>query len=361
MRAVNLNGTDPTPAHFVWLIDTTGPRDAISVDRPRRSSCPSVSFAYTTEPQEGDATFICALVVGPGPAGSADYAPCSINGASYTGLMDATQYTFSVIAVDPLGNKGAADSQTFTVDAKGPVISITSPSAGSSGTSIMVMFSAEPGSTYTCSVTGGSPSTEVIHGCVSGQMFTGLSAGPQTVTVSGADQCNNIGTASVNIEVVVPTTVSIESPGNASATCTTGTFTYAVGTSKSVMCSLDSSSVSCDESGIYTYTGLAGGNHTFTVTGYDQFNQVVGMSSVTFDVESVGPTTWTSRRPTSSPPAAPITPARWARSPSPATTRKVTRTPARQPTSNARWTAAPSSRATRAPSRSPGSPPATTS
>ncbi len=287
VRAVNASGTDPTPAHFAWLIDTTGPRAAIS-SAPQAIECPAVSFAYTTEPAEADASFICALVVGPGPAGAADYAPCSTSGASYTGLLDATQYTFSVIAVDPLGNKGPAASQTFTVDGNGPAITITSPTAGTSGPSIAVKFTAVAGDTYTCTVAGSS--TEVIHDCVSGQTFTGLAAGPQTVTVSGTDQCNNLGTASVAIQVVVPTTVTVDSPAAASSTCTTGSITYSIGTANTVMCTLDSTSVPCDASGIYTYSDLSGGEHVFTVTGLDQFGQVVGTSSVQFNVDNVGPT-----------------------------------------------------------------------
>ncbi len=59
---------------------------------------------------------------------------------------------------------------------------------------------------------------------------------------------------------------------------------------KSVMCTLDNTSVACDTGGLYTYTDLAGGEHEFTVTGSDQFGQVVGTSTVHFVVDAVGPT-----------------------------------------------------------------------
>ncbi len=290
VRAVNANGTDPTPAHFVWLIDTTGPRAEISGGpADPNNACPVVNFTYTTQPQEGDASFICALVAGAGPAGTADYAPCSINGENYSGLQDG-QYTFSVIAVDPLGNKGAADSETFTVDGKGPTIAISSPTGGDTGTSIIVSFSSSGSAndTFKCTVSGGA-STEVINNCMSGQMITGLSAGPNTVTVTGTDQCGNIGTASTNIDVVVPTVVTVESPSTGANVCTVGTILYATAMAKSVTCTLDGSPVTCDLSGVYTYSGLTGGSHTFTVTGLDANMQVVGMSSTTFTVDTVGP------------------------------------------------------------------------
>ncbi len=234
VRALGPAGPDPTPAHFGWLIDTTGPRAAISAGvADPTAACPSLTFTYTTEPAEADATFVCALVAGPGPAGTADYAPCPASGQSYTGLVDGKQYTFSVVAVDPLGNHGAPASQTFTVDGQGPTIAITSPAAGQSGPSITVAFTStvETGDTFTCAVSSGG-STQTIASCASGQAFAGLAAGMHTVTVSGTDHCGNVGSSQVTIDVVIPTTVEIESPAEGSSTCTIGTITYVVGSAK---------------------------------------------------------------------------------------------------------------------------------
>jgi hypothetical protein len=265
------------------------PRAAISSGPPDpTAACPTVSFAYTTEPQRGDAHFICALVTGPGPAAPADYAPCSINGETYTGLVDARQYTFSVIAVDPQGTQGAAASETFVVDGAGPVITITAPAAGDTGTAFAVQFTVTGGTGgTTCTVSGTGGGT--VTNCMSGQTFSGLAEGPHTVTVSGADQCANPGSAEVAIQVVVPTTVTVATPGNDGVTCSVGSLFYDVAGAASVRCTLDQTSVACDLSGVYTFSGLAGGGHDFTVTGYDAFGQVTGMASAHFTVDVVGP------------------------------------------------------------------------
>src|SRR5205085_73557 len=158
-------------------------------------------------------TFVCALVPGPGPAGAVDYARCGLDSATYLNLADATQYTFSVIAVDALGNRGAAASQSFTVDGLAPAIHITSPASGQTGTVVTLVYTpaATTGDSFQCAITT-DMSTEVVPNCTSGQVFSDLGPGPHTVTVSGTDACGNAGADSVDFAVVVPTTVTIESP-----------------------------------------------------------------------------------------------------------------------------------------------------
>ncbi len=291
----SFNGvTDPNAATFTWTIDTVGPIAKISGGITGTVACSSLDFQYTTEPQEGDATFICALVTGAGPPTTADYAPCSNHGDAFSGLLDATQYTFSVIAIDPVGNHGPADSITFTVDAAGPGIQISSP-AGNVGPAFTVDFTASDASsaTYACDVTGG-PS---IPNCHTGQLFSGLSPGSHTVTVSGTDSCGNTSSTSSMVEVVISTVVSVSQPCG-ETTGTMGSIIYSPGMSASVVCNLDGTDLppgSCTLGGVYNFnlSSLDGSdltNHTIIVTGYDANHNVVGMDSCSWMVDSSGPT-----------------------------------------------------------------------
>ena len=62
------------------------------------------------------------------PSTAVPSSPCT-TGKSYTGLADGS-HTFSVLAVDVAGNTSTVTTRTWTVDATGPVNTITFPSNG---------------------------------------------------------------------------------------------------------------------------------------------------------------------------------------------------------------------------------------
>ena len=105
-QAITVDNTPP-PAPSI----TGGPSGAVAVT--------TATFTFTDS--ESPVTFLCAL---DGGAGS----PCT-TGKSYTGLADGS-HTFSVSAVDVAGNTSTATTRTWTVDATGPVNTITFPSNG---------------------------------------------------------------------------------------------------------------------------------------------------------------------------------------------------------------------------------------
>ncbi len=198
-------------------------------------------------------------------------------------------------AIDSAGVHGAAAISTFSVDGKGPVIHITSPS-GTTGRAIAVNFTATDPltTTYTCSVDGGM----TISNCITGQAFTGLTDGAHTVQVAGVESCGNTGSASQSFTVQVSTTVNITSPADGSTTGPSNiTGTYDPGMSDHVTCAVDNTAPTtpCPLTGAIALqptnglTVFSDGMHTFTVIGYDAAGHVIGMDTNTWTVDASGP------------------------------------------------------------------------
>jgi hypothetical protein len=114
VEALDAAGNTATASRS-FSVDTTGPTAEISSGPADGSTTgPDVAFTYTTDPVASDNDhFECALSTGGAPS----FSTCDNDGQSYHDLVDGTQYTFSVRAVDTLGNTGPTDAVTWTVSA----------------------------------------------------------------------------------------------------------------------------------------------------------------------------------------------------------------------------------------------------
>jgi hypothetical protein len=173
VRAVNSNGTDPTPASFSWTITLPSPPETTITSAPAASTTStSASFSFTATPSTG-ATFECAL---DGAGFSACTSPRAYSGLALGG------HTFQVRAV----NTGGADptpasfSWTITLPAP-PETTITSaPQASTTSTSASFSFTANPsaGATFECALDGAA-----FGACTSPQAYAGLALGGHTFQV----------------------------------------------------------------------------------------------------------------------------------------------------------------------------------
>ena len=126
VRATNTKGnTDPTPATYTWLIDTSPPETTIDSNPPDPSSSADAAFTFSAD--EAGSTFECRLDVG-------GWAACT-SPKNYTGLADGDR-EFQVRATDPLGNTDPSPaSYTWTIStvvAPTPIL-VSATSAGSVG------------------------------------------------------------------------------------------------------------------------------------------------------------------------------------------------------------------------------------
>ena len=107
MRAIDVAGNvDPTPASWVWTVDTRAPATAA---RLAEDSGPQAGYRFAFAADESPVTYECSLDAGA-------YASC-VSGVGYSGLV-AGAHTFAVRAVDAAGNRPASATEIgFTVGA----------------------------------------------------------------------------------------------------------------------------------------------------------------------------------------------------------------------------------------------------
>jgi len=156
---------------------------------------PTGSLAYTVTGASSIACTIDGIEVSPA---------CTIAGpVSFTGLSSGTH----LFALTATGAGGTAEaSVSWTVDATGPVVTITSgPTGGSVVNSTSAAFgfsSAESGVTFECSLDNDTYST-----CTSLMSYTGLSQGGHTFDVRGVDIYGNAGSSasrSWTVDTIAP-------------------------------------------------------------------------------------------------------------------------------------------------------------
>ena len=116
VQAIGLLGTDPTPAHEAWTIDSVAPETTITSPPIGTTSSSSATFTFTSS--EPGSTFECRR-------NGHKILPCS-SPKTYSALANGT-HTFRVWATDPSGNEDATPaSQTWTIDSVAPQTTMTS-------------------------------------------------------------------------------------------------------------------------------------------------------------------------------------------------------------------------------------------
>ncbi len=151
VRAVDAAGNaDATPATGAFGVDTTAPDTLVSTGPSGTTGDNDPAFTYTGTDGDVD-RFECDLAPAE-PGGTAGFAPCANAGLAYTDLPEGG-YTFSVRAVDALGNTDATPAtREFLVNTAAPSITarVTSPLRRSASG----WYRAPVTITYTCDAGG---------------------------------------------------------------------------------------------------------------------------------------------------------------------------------------------------------------
>jgi hypothetical protein len=125
----------------------------------------------------------------------------------------------------------------------------------------------------------------------SGLSYSSLLDGSHTETITATDDAGNVGTATWNwtVDTRVPTATITSSPANpTNQTSATFKFTSSE-TGGTFTCTLDGGiATTCTSS--TTYSGLAAGSHTFTLTAKDKAGNVSSPATFTWTVDTTGPT-----------------------------------------------------------------------
>jgi hypothetical protein len=176
VQAIGLLGTDPTPAHAAWTIDTVAPETTITSPPIGTTSSTSATFTFTSN--EPGSTFTCRR------DGHSPLLNC-LSPKTYSNLADG-KHTFKVWATDPAGNgdETTAASQTWTINSAAPQTTMTSgPTGTTSSTSATFTFSSsEPGSTFECR-----RDLDAFSACASPITYSALADGTYTFEVRATD------------------------------------------------------------------------------------------------------------------------------------------------------------------------------
>lgn len=197
------------------------------------------------------------------------------NTVTFNTLADGVHSNCTITVTDADGNHSAPLSvNSFTVDTTGPIVSITSPlSSATTGPSGSVVYTTGDAVTVSCVLDG----TPVVCTTSGTYAFT-LPTADHTFAITGTDTVGNHSTASVtwHVDATGPTVAIDTHPSNPSASGA-AVFTFTSNeTPTTFKCSLDGgTSVACT-SGV-SYAGLFDGEHTFSVTGTDQYGNTGGI------------------------------------------------------------------------------------
>jgi hypothetical protein len=190
VRAVHpVNGTDPSPAKYQWVVDTTAPTASITTHPTNPSPGANPAFKYTSN--ESPSTFKCRL----SPI-EASFSSCPASGKTYNQTLADGEYTFEVIAIDQALNAQSELSPTtypWTVNNVVPdttppetFIDTKPPDPSESPTAAFTYHSNEGGSTFKCALDG-----ELVPCQASGIAYANLANGSHTFRAQATDPSNN--------------------------------------------------------------------------------------------------------------------------------------------------------------------------
>ena len=251
----------------------------------------NANFTYSGIPASAAANFQCKL-------DGETLATCPNSGKGYTGLGDGN-HVFTVVARNSLNvADGTPATRNFTVDATAPDTQIDSGPAGTVATpDVTFTYSGTPSAdvdNFQCKLDG-----DTLATCPDdGKAYADLDDGDHLFTVVARDALGNTdptpATRSFSVDATGPNT-QIDSGPVGKVSTRNVTFTYsgipALDTDH-FECKLDGGSfAACPNTG-KAYTGLADGDHVFTVFAADALDQADPTPATrSFSVDATAPET----------------------------------------------------------------------
>lgn len=291
IRQIDDAGNIGAGAQASWLIDTVAPA-APTVTRTSPATSPTydTTASLSVAGNEVTGALKCKL-------DGASYATCPSNPISLSGLSIGS-HTFSATQTDAAGNVSIAGTATWTVELDttpppAPLITRTAPTANpTTSTSQTISFAAlEEGGTLQCRLDAGNYTS-----CPSSPAtLNGLANGAHTIYITQTDSAGNVstpGTVSWTVDNIAPgaptlaRTAPTANPTN--STSQTLTFSGAEG-GGTLLCKLDSDPYAACPSSPLTFSGLANGSHTFSVTQTDVAGNTSNAATATWTVDNIAP------------------------------------------------------------------------
>jgi hypothetical protein len=280
VRARDANGTQSQATAATWTIDVTPPPVPVLSGVPASpTGATGASIGFTSS--EAGATFRCSV-------DGATATPCT-SPAVLSSLADGP-HTFSVAAVDGVGNASTPATATWTVDTSPPPVPVvtTGPAALTNATTATFeVFEADPTATLACSLDGAAYAP-----CTSPVTYTALSEATHTFDVKALDELGNPASATQwawEVDVTAPAPPTILTGPAAVTKDAVAAFTFDGHDAVLLECALDSETeyAACLPS--YSTPSLADGSHTLRVRGSDGATNVSAPTPYTWSVDATPP------------------------------------------------------------------------
>jgi MYXO-CTERM domain-containing protein len=262
---------DPTPATWLWTVDTVAPDTSLTAGPKAQSN--SASPTFTASSNETSVTYECSL-------DGASFSACP-PGITLSGVTEGS-HTLAVRAKDAAGNVDPTPATwSWATDLTAPSAPVVSAPAANGTTGPFTVFTgtAEAGSQVVVSVDGAPVCTATAQsdGSFTCTATTALGSGPHSATATATDPSGNTSAAST----AVPFTVDAQGPDTAITSAppaatnqTTAAFTFTSTKSGATFaCSLDGAAYApCATQA--SFSGLAEGAHTLAVRSTDVYGNV---------------------------------------------------------------------------------------
>ncbi|MDQ1604879.1 MAG: large repetitive protein, partial [Actinomycetota bacterium] len=266
-------------ATATWVVDVTNPA-APTVSQPTTpTNQAAVSISFSSASTDV-ASYLCSL---DGGVAAACTSPASVDP-----LVDGA-HTYTVQAVDLVGNLSTATSVSWVRDTTTPTPLVSGPASATTDTSATFDFSSsEPGVTFSCSLDGALGSV-----CAPGQQYSSLGLGAHTFAVQAADSAGNTATSATyswTVNATQSVSLGWSDAGTLPASDTNVTaahFAFDHSGDTTLVCRLDGVDLgSCTSPA--DVSGLADGDHVFSVVADEGLGSAVTLSR-TWTVDTVAP------------------------------------------------------------------------
>ncbi|OLT23484.1 hypothetical protein BJF78_32260 [Pseudonocardia sp. CNS-139] len=257
MRAVDLeDNVDPTPASWEWTFtaDTTAPVTAFAAGPQATTGASTATFVFSAN--DPFPVFECAL-------DGAAFEPCASPHEAQN--LEAGPHELAVRATDLSGNVGAPAVYAWTIAAPPVTTFLAVPQPVTTTATAVFDFAADqPGSTYLCALDGAA-----FAPCTPAVTVTGLNSGEHVFAVQARNQFGVVEILPVEhrwtVELPPPPVTAFTAQPAAVTTDTTAAFAFTADQPGATFeCAVDTGAFAPCTPPV-TLTGLAVGEHTFTV------------------------------------------------------------------------------------------------
>lgn len=185
IKALDNSGNISAAESYTWTVDLSGPTSTVTEQPAALTNDTTASFSFSAIDNGGGhvASFECSLDGGP-------YSAC-VSPKSFTGVA-AGSHTFTVRALDNLGNPGAATSSTWALDLTPPLVEILlKPALTTNALTASFSFLASDlgGGTiagFQCQLDGAA-----YTDCTNPQLYSYLAVGVHNFSVKALDSVGN--------------------------------------------------------------------------------------------------------------------------------------------------------------------------